>query len=306
MQILITESQYKLLEQDEVSDCFSEWSGELPNAISYWKKWLSDPITLKKFMGLNKLDINQSNKIFRNYQITLGQIKISLMTDEIRRMAQGMIACIIPPGKMIYIDCESDDISDKSGVLVHEIQHILNIIYPLNPSSKVNKSIIGINPKTTNIISDINKFFKNLLPSGESIPMTDYDYAKDILRNNETIRTVLYPFLLSKKLSKGEIVKILVNVNELMDFGGQYREYAADSDENMSRIMGVRKLFNLAPNQRITFDMLVPYLMGTKTDANIQWLVIYWALNGFRNFDAMLYDLNLLAIKSQTIGSSIG
>jgi hypothetical protein len=73
--------------------------------------------------------------------------------------------------------------------------------------------------------------------------------------------------------------------------------YACEHTESMSRIMSIRNLFGIKPGQNITPEMLKPYIKGEKEHTDVNWLLLCWASNGFKDIRLFLADINKLAFQ---------
>jgi len=162
--------------------------------------------------------------------------------------------------------------TDIVALLVHEMQHLIYHIKPLNPDKKVQDAFVEKSTTLTTpeqLISSTNNVATKLNAAGE---------AAAILNIQETEITK-WSDALRKELALDP-------------------EYVTADTENMSRIMGIRSKFDIQPGQNITLEMLKPYITGELYDSNIYWLLCFWAYKGFRNLNSVLNDLNQLAIKT--------
>jgi hypothetical protein len=159
---------------------------------------------------------------------------------------------------IINVNCFYND-PDPYGTLVHEIQHLLYYKKPLNPDIK------------------IEKIFKTPAKPG----------AKKQTGTNDT---------LFKQISQdlGVSQQHLTNFYNLAKSDG---EYSCDHSEKMSNIMAIRSLFNLSPNDKITFEMIKPYMTGNKRHTDITWLLSCWASKGFPDINNTLNRINQLAFQ---------
>ena len=73
--------------------------------------------------------------------------------------------------------------------------------------------------------------------------------------------------------------------------------YVCSTTEKASNIQSIRSLFNINPGQNITPQMLKPYITGEKKDGNISWMLMCWALRGFKDIHLFLSDINKLAFQ---------
>jgi len=161
---------------------------------------------------------------------------------------------------IINVNCSNND-PTPYNTLVHEIQHLLYYIKPLNPDIKIEK-VFGTyaNPTST----------KQTSQNGKNIKQT----AQNLGVNEKYLN---YFYGVAKNESDPE--------------------YSCRHTEKMSNIMSIRSLFNLGPNDKLTFEMIKPYLIGQKHQTDITWLLSCWASKGFPNINHMLKRINELAFQ---------
>ena len=87
------------------------------------------------------------------------------------------------------------------------------------------------------------------------------------------------------------------HLNWFYDLAKQKGKYSCEHTEKMSNIMAIRAKFNLSPNDKITFEMIKPYMMGNEEDTDITWLLSCWASKGFPDINQMLNRINQLAFQ---------
>ena len=87
------------------------------------------------------------------------------------------------------------------------------------------------------------------------------------------------------------------SLNYFYNLGKSKGEYSCDHSEKMSNIMAIRSLFNLSPNDKITFEMIKPYMMGNKWHGDINFLLSCWASKGFPDINNTLNRINQLAFQ---------
>jgi hypothetical protein len=161
---------------------------------------------------------------------------------------------------IINVNCSNND-PTPYNTLVHEIQHLLYYIKPLNPDIKIEK-VFGTYAKPTST--------KQTSQNGKNIKQT----AQNLGVNEKYLN---YFYGVAKNESDPE--------------------YSCRHTEKMSNIMSIRSLFNLGPNDKLTFEMIKPYLIGQKHQTDITWLLSCWASKGFPNINHMLKRINELAFQ---------
>ena len=159
---------------------------------------------------------------------------------------------------IINLNCSYND-TEAYETLVHEIQHLLYFKKPLNPDIKV------------------EKIFKTPAKPG----------TKKQTGTNDT---------LFKQISQNLGVS-QQSLNYFYNLGKSKGEYSCDHSEKMSNIMAIRSLFNLSPNDKITFEMIKPYMMGNKWHGDINFLLSCWASKGFPDINNTLNRINQLAFQ---------
>lgn len=261
-------------------NCKSTWSKNLMPAKTYWIKWLSSPITKQKFKQNWEIDDdNEVNDIFKKYIDTLNKLTLVYYdnfnaSDSSNRRAFAYVNPDVDNTK-IYINCSQSD-KTPYETLVHEIQHILYDIKPLNPEKQVGD--VFVNDKTKKM--GIKDFF-------------NFNNDKDIT-NNQIIDNI-------KNASKKYSVNTKV-LSGLLSSAKKYElkdpEYICRETEKMSNIMAVRKYFGLKPGENITKEILQPYILGNKRQTDITWILYCWALNGFQDINVMLNKMNKLAYQN--------
>lgn len=270
--------------------CKVKWQNQLQRAVTFWKNWLNDPITIKKVEKnweeeSNFLSIYSgylgvtSNIAWAKYKDSLDNLKLFFYDYTKAYLGQQDLMhnayAFVNPTKSrynIYINCTQDD-PDPYGTLVHEIQHIIYGIKPLNPDKKIND--VFVNSKTikqteqkiksslpTNVV---NKSSSNITNAAKNTGLT-----VDIINDwKTTLDTVL---------------------RTKSDIG-----YICRETEKMSNIMSIRKTLNVAPGGNITYNMLKPYITKQKNNGDIYWFLLCWAKNGFPDINQMLNKVNKLA-----------
>ena len=306
MKILIKESQYKvLLEQSNPSplltpkttkkylqqvpkECSSKWQPQLEKAKNYWIQWLSNPITRIKFLNnWQKVEKNMTlvevGNIFKKYIDSLKGLKLYYYdnkseSDPVLKNANAYVIESNP--EKVFVNC-STAANNKNpyATLIHEIQHLLYDIKPLNPAVQVADVFVDSNTK----LSTINTFFNFKTPNNQSNQSKELN-ASQI--NHTSAQVGSTPDTLNSLLRRAESA-------EKTNPGYPCRE-----TEKMSNIIAIRNLFNVNTEQNITKEMLLPYINGKKNDTNVTWILLCWALKGFPNLNVMLNKMNQLAYQN--------
>ena len=298
----------------EERKCMKEWRNALPPAIKFWRRWLNNPITKKKFYNnalktTNNLiyslhpDINAEdvNKIFKEYNDLLDKIEIIYIQD-LKRPSLAHFNSSAGNEEIIFVNTMSCKTSaDKLRILIHEIQHVLHNHFPLNPDKEVGE--IFVTPSTTllepfyfiNPIKDVNIIDK--------VDREWYIIKKEVgnLGAYEWLRNINGWRYRVKKIST-ELDITVVNAAKLLkkwylSSHNQDKKYVCDTNENMSNIMELRKLLKISPGDKITVELLTPYLLFPK-EYTIEWLMGCWALKGFVDLEGVVNRMNELAMNN--------
>jgi len=271
----------------DMGRCKTLWGKASQNAIKWWKDWLSDPITKKKFLS------NYSDKpyavtlYYPKYFELLGKIKLNFYNDSMVKINgettyPDAIAYVMEPDGNIYINCSSNPtLEDYESILIHEIQHMIYDIKPLNPDEKIS-AVFGKNsPKISK--EKIKKEFIST-PSNNT-----YKFSAEIIAA-------------AKKLNVEPI-----HIARIKDkHNGTIKRYEHDpgyicrETEKMSNINGIRKLLGVKPGQNITLDMIRPYITRDELPTDFHWFLLCWAEKGFPDINQMLQKINQLALKQNT------
>jgi hypothetical protein len=277
-------------------DCQNKYKKELTRAVTFWKNWLKDPITQQKvqknwdaWYATGKL---QASIIFPKYFNLLNNLKFVFyhcgMTEYLDN--QNAYAFVRPDmwasDKNIYVNCSNND-PDIYGTLIHEIQHLIYGIKPLNPENKIKDMFV----KKTTIKDTVNKITSSLLSSKAKSNEKNKKYSPNIITIANKYQVNPQKIDLWLKASKA---------NEADDPG-----YVCSTTEKMSNIMTIRKLFNIQPGGKITLKMLLPYIKRDKKDTNIDWYLMCWALKGFPDLQTLLNKTNDLALTQTNTNTNI-
>ena len=265
--------------QQVPKECSSKWQPQLEKAKNYWIKWLSDDITRIKFLNnWQKVEKNMTlvevGNIFKKYIDSLKVLKLYYYNSKLMPKNANSYAFVnrFEPDK-IYVNCSQND-PDPYGSLIHEIQHMLYDIKPLNPDVQIGNVFVDSNTKK----STPKTFFKGNSNSN------DYDVTNKIISA-------------SKKFGV-PITTLTYLLSDAEDYDKKDPGYSCRETEKMSNIMAIRSLFGVNPGQNITEEMLSPYINGKKNNTNVTWVLYCWALKGFPDLNEMLNKMNQLAYQN--------
>jgi hypothetical protein len=269
--------------------CSLKYTPILEKAQQYWRTWLSSDITKQKFVTNHGWWISDRvDIIFKKYLECINKLKLVLYHDKLRYADSfpkrkltasefSSYAFVIPDQNLadIYVNCSLKD-PDAYGTMIHEIQHLLYHIYPLNPAEKIG-----------------NVFLK---PGDKKSTIDDIFYTPSSV-------PVIKPIDLSKT-SKSLGVEISVLESWLNWLEYQVKQgnagYICSHTEKASNIQSIRNLFNIKPGQNITYQMIKPYVLREKSHTDMTWILLCWAANGFKDINRLLSDMNKLAFDDTT------
>ena len=279
------------------SACKDRWNRELPKAVAFWRNWLKDPITRKKVennypddsakFGFD-LFSTTVEEAFDRYEKSLSNLKLMFYDNTMTFLGSQIVSpgayAFVTTGNNyhIYVNCSFND-PDPYGTLIHEIQHIIYNIKPLNPGKKIKDAFVT------------NKTVKQTTQQIQSLP------------TSAAFETAL---IASSKL--GIDADYLNYWKKAADDRAKSPNpgYVCRETEKMSNIMSIRKTLNIKPGGVITYDMLKPYITLQKRDGDMDWILMCWAKNYFPDINIMLNKINQLAANqskiNKTPGSNLG
>jgi hypothetical protein len=293
----------KRIELEEGELCAQIYKDQLPKAVKWWKDWLNDPITQQKFKKNNNMgSLSKVQMIFMAYKNALDKAYIfpyyNDKDDAIAYVQQKIVA----PGR-IWVNCsqslyyETDQ--EVLETLIHELQHQLHYIYPLNPDKQIGDLFVG--PNTNKLKpQDFTLWWDKNKSSAEEV---DEEYEsietdiKKLMSLEEWRRTV-------KRLSL-ELNSQEENTASWLRWWYQKSlkgktgdpNYSCRVTEKGSNIASIRNTLKLKPDQGLTIEMLKPYILGGRTsggDIDMSWLLRCWAQNGFVDLKSFVSEFNEL------------
>ena len=299
------DEEFKLVDQA----CKTKAKTDLSKAVSFWKDWLNNPITRKKVeknwdersnflpMYNSTFSVTSYFAWFQYFRIlnNLNLVFYDQTTPKMSIASVNFFAYVTPKVSLydIHVNCSLDN-PDSLGTMIHEIQHLLYYIKPLNPAKKISNVFVDKNKKieTIHSIFDIN----NLIVSNKTNTL---DVSKKLESSSKKIKDV------SKKLNIPyedlEWWKTNSDKEEKEDPG-----YVCRETEKMSNIMSVRRHLGIQPGGRITLNMITPYILGEKHNSNLLWILLCWAQRDFPDINVMLDEINALAFKQGNEKPKIG
>lgn len=274
--LILFDKGFQFVPKDSVDfDCPKRYIQALPNAVKYWKDWLNNPTTIEKIKknwnskttytsGMMVAD-NSFQVLYKKYFDVLDSIELVLYTnrDNINDEAEAFVDRV--KENKIYVNCSSPTKSDPTLILIHEIQHLLWYIKPMNSVESLSQ-IFSTTNKDVSQSKDTTAFYDKIFKIENTLG----------LQKNSLVN--LYNLAITTRDSLGS------------------DEYICSYNEKMSNIMSIRKTLNIQPGQKMTIQNLKPYIEGTKGDKDVKYLLFCWALRFFPDINQMLDRINDLAL----------
>jgi len=262
-----------------------KWQESLNLAVTYWKNWLNNEETIRKLKEnwknypkeMNKYGCisnsrevykgdNIKNLVLSKYYELLNNFNIIIYSKYTPQYnSKNDIAYVIRENcktkqKTIYCNYVYTYKKNLEQTLIHEIQHALYNIAPMNPDSKVNQ-----------IFKNKNNFLDNIFKNKSEIQKTVDEYEED---------NIGFWYYAAKEEAKKK------------DTG-----YICRETEKLSNIQSIRKLFGVGPGQKLTKQMFEPYIRRDKDDINVYWYLVCWAHRQFPDLNKMMEKINELAFE---------
>jgi hypothetical protein len=265
---------------DKAKWCSANNNKKIEYAKNWLISWVSNPETKKKFMTNWGIGVDgmirgmRVDDIFRKYVDIIKNVKPEYYSFsdnftytsnfEINTKSRKDTIAFVNPTEYgsdkVLVNCDLIGSKDSNNILVHEIQHLLNHYFPMNPSERVKKMYNVKNP--TNGINVVN------------------------MRVN------------SKRYGIPENYIKQWYDNAVIEYQRGNRKYSCDDDEKMSNIMSLRRTLNITPEKSIQVNDMIPYIKQTKKDIDIDayWLLVCWAISGYPDLQQWINGINSLAI----------
>ena len=279
------DEEFKLVDQA----CKTKSQTALSKAVSFWKNWLNDPITKEKvyrnYLVRSERELNNINNAFKKYFDILNNLNLIYYDQTMPDEDMGALAHVNGWKSLydVHINCSSND-TELVQTLVHEIQHLIYHVKPLNPAKKINNAFVDKNKKS----ETIGSFFNNLLS-----PLIQKNLSKIIKDTSKKLNIPYYDLEYWKDLS--------IKRGKDEDPG-----YICRETEKMSNIMAIRSLFGIKAGGKITLNMIMPYIIWEKDSINVYWVLLCWAERGFPDINGMLDNINKLAFNQGNKQPKIG
>lgn len=298
----------KRVYSEKGKECETIYKNQLPNAVKWWEDWLNDPITQQKFKKNHNITSDGDVKlIFSHYKKALNKAYIYPYYDDKSSTIAFVKQKIIAPGR-IWVNCSKKDEYDTNQkvleTLIHELQHQLHNIYPINPDKQigdlfVNSATDKLTPQDFEGEWDKNK--SDVLDGDSEYEKVKLDIKK-LMSLEDWRRTVKRISLELNVSGNQEISKEKITASWLR-YWYQHSVKGVDGDmgypcrmtEKASNIPILRKTLGMSPTDKLTTQMLKPYILGEKKKLDISWLLTCWAQKGFVTLKSFVTEFNELA-----------
>ena len=303
------------------------YNDQLPNAVKWWKDWLNDITTQNKFKNNHNItSMRLVERIFSMYKKALDKAYIYPYRNDKSSTIAFVKQKIIAPGR-IWVNCSKTGFYDTKekviSVLIHELQHQLHYIHPLNPDKQIGD--LFVNPDTDKLtpqdIEDGWDYNKSVgLPGDNEYKkiesdikklMTLEEWRRTIKRISIELNITGHQISGKKWKSKEEITASLLRkwYEHSVSVKPDDPSYGCRATEKGSNIASIRKILKILPSDGITIQMLKPYILGQVGDGNtgdVNWLLICWSQKGFVSLKSFVAEFNELADTITTGEDSIG
>ena len=293
----------------------NKWRSLLPKAIKFWRDWLADPATQKKVYKNYQLEpLGKENvlKAFLSYEAMLQNLKLEFYDNSMyvtpitkARLTDGAknaYAFVHPIRnlKTVYVNCTNPD-PDAYGTLIHEIQHLIYHIKPLNPDNKIRDTFVS-----NNTVKATEKTIKSALNRVFTINQDgQYELRKHIA--TEPARAEMEQFVQGAKSQNSflETHDVIYWVNRVLGLShNDSPTYICSETELGSVITRMKEWFKLQPDTpKFPVKLLIPYiklddtlLRTEKDNIDIMWFLSCWVKKGFPNLENLLNRINQLAV----------
>lgn len=223
--------------------------------------WLDDPITIQKYIKNWNMSKSEAEYYFHHYKRAVKDSKLEYVIDPdgqyLAQVVPKNFNLIFNTAKFIpvTINCVDKFLKhalnnkDFESVLIHEMQHLLDLIHPWHPESE----------------SPIKKS-SNL-----------YNIAKSV---SDKITNTDQSLNISKKLIDDGFnekdAKTLANDYLWSSFLKSHTEYLNSGNELASFLLGLRRSLNFRPGQEITKDILIKNV----NNPNATWIIRFYIKSG--------------------------
>jgi Zn-dependent peptidase ImmA (M78 family) len=252
----------------------------LNKAKKYWANWLQDPATVEKIAKNYK---TTSKDITQNYIPKWLKI-IEPIKIVYKNMSSQIIAGVdtAPSNTAMYVNphCivfqpkyREKYQEDAIRTMVHELQHKMTSLIPINPEEVVNAALGERTGKYGERLKD------------------------------EVLKRIANEFGIDMNISKRR-ARHYINIF----YGSKWTNtYAKSSTEMTSRIDALKYKYGIKPSDKRSLkpEMFKSTFTNETIDADLDWILVVWAGYGFPPFQEFLNGLDTLAINNKKINNNV-
>jgi hypothetical protein len=262
-------------EEQTINYCKQKFNNaEFQNAKTFLLNWLKEPITITKYMKNWELSLPEVQDIFDDYTKTIKNAFLEYTSKPnewfLARVQPRNFNELIDTAKWvpIQINCVQSMLDGHKesvrSILVHEMQHLLNLVHPWQPDKKSATVSGAISDKSSSILDKITSFFGG----------------------RQTLKKDIIIERLVKDGFDEYIATDIASMYERQITDGDHGDYTTRPNELSSFILGFREQMNLQSGQDITPEQLIKY----RNDAQGFWLVMFYVRSGIplRTFLSMI------------------
>jgi hypothetical protein len=298
----------------------------LKGAIDFWKGWVNNEVTKQKFKSAYGVDDARVNEVFAQYNAVFDKIVIKPfgfcaeggesglkyesvakaatadpgLASKIRYNAAFVLGNRVDPNPYIYVNVDSSiglGDADLDLVFVHEVQHIIYNIYPLNPDLKLDDCFTRENLGRAKSIRDI---LTRLFKGGDK---------KRAFRSSADAKADL---IKSFGLNETGAETVMTTIEKILRMPGMMN-YATNKSEFLSRVMTLRRAFGIKPGEDITLDLIKPTIeviaaggkdwYSNETGRQLIFILAHWSTasefseSGYLPISQVLNNINELAAR---------
>jgi hypothetical protein len=252
-------------QEQTVNYCKQKFNNtEFQNAKTFLLNWLKDPVTIKKYMKNWELPLPKVQDIFNDYNNTIKNAYLEYVSKPkewflARVVGKGYnVLFNTAKGAPIEINCVQSMLDDHKesvkSILVHEMQHLLNLVHPWQPDDKSATVSGAIAGKSSSILGKLTA----------------------LIANKQTQKKDAIIERLEKDGFETYKAYDIASQYERQTSDGDHGDYTTRPNELSSFILGFRQQMKLQPGQDITPEQI----MNSKYDAQGYWLIMFYLRSG--------------------------
>ena len=252
-------------QEEAINYCKQKFNNaEFQGAKTFLINWLKDPITVKKYMKNWGLSLPEVQDIFNDYTNAIKNAYLEYTS----KPNEWFLARVTPrvfnkifntaKGAPIQINCVQSMLDGHKesvkSILVHEMQHLLNLVHPWQPDNKSATISGAVGDKNSPILDKLT----TLIGSGE------------IRKKDDIIER------LEKDGFESYNAYDIATEYERLSADDDRADYTTRPNELSSFILGFRQQMKLQPGQDITPQQIT----NSKYDAQGYWLIMFYLRSG--------------------------